>query len=334
MDAKTTTSILSIEAYDQAEALALRTACYPAIRAFTPRLFQEHGFPTRVRHEDELRRYADIMSEVEPRGKALASKLFTDRERAAILYLSDQIEDLTGRLFHRPVQPLMGLFGPMPIMRMVEHLSAVAGRRLTVMDVGSGAGYLAAYMVNAGHRVISTDVTQALYLWQNRLFGDYDLSEWAGRWPDSAKHHTVTHVPWWHFAKAHEFHWIDADIVVCEAALGEMDHWAFLYIIALAKKLLEKSPVGCLLYTNIGEEMNINNFEAEAHAVRSGYTVHKIGAVTTWSANSDGGTALRDLKAVPSWGSGPYHHIADFLTIDKDRLLGSYAWCDFAGIGR
>jgi SAM-dependent methyltransferase len=250
---------LSIALYDRREEEARILACYPALRAFSPVAFAHANFPVRVAHETELRRYADIMYETRSREEWLKSKLYSRNEAQAMLLLSAQIEELTGRLFDKPVQPLMCLFAPIDLMRIVEHLAATVRRRLTVLEIGLGSGHLAAYLINAGHRLVAVDVCQSLYLWQNRLLSSYDHDEWAAAdvrtFPVRQNSPQVTHIPWWHFARFHESSLpIKADIVICDAALGEMDHFGFRYVANIARVVTRQSNVGCFLYQNLGEE--------------------------------------------------------------------------------
>ena len=198
--------------------------------------------------------------------------------------LSDQIENLTGRLFGKPVQPLMCLFTPIDLVRMVMHLAGTIDRRLTILEIGPGSGHLSAYLLNAGHRVIAVDICQSLYLWQNRLFSEYDLDEWASIEIGAALRPSATaqvaHIPWWHFARFHEAIPIEADIVICDAALGEMEHFGFRYVIEIAKNLTAQSPVGCLLYQNVGEERSQKRIYVEQYAATKGFRLQQIGGVS------------------------------------------------------
>lgn len=327
---------LTINFYDVEEEEARIEAPYPILRAFTPTHFRLNGFPDRVIDERELRRYADIMGETTSRSHWLKSKLYTRAEAAAALALSGQVIDLTRRLYGRPVTPFMCLFGPIPMLRMVEHLSAIAGRKLTVMDVSAGSGYTSAYLLNAGHKVIATDVTQALYLWQNRLFRDhYDLDEWAvavrqyGRIPAQC-----THVPWWHFARLHEgfegFKLPVIDVVICDAALAEMDPWAFRYVMQLAYDKLKDSDIGCLLYQSVGEQRAQKEPDIEAYIRSMGFLPNNKKGVAIWSANKK----LYAIGDPPPIGGKANLHIGDFMQTPLKGLMESYEWCEYIGVGK
>jgi hypothetical protein len=331
---------LSISLYDQREIAARIAASYPALRAFSTAAFAQVNFPTRVKDESELRRYADIMYETRSREEWLTSKVYSANEAQAMLRLSAQIEQLTGMLFDRPVQPLMCLFAPIDLWRTVEHLASTAGRRLTVLEIGPGSGHLAAYLLNAGHRVIAVDTCQALYLWQNRLFGSYDLDEWAAAdvrtFPPGRGQAQVTHVPWWHFARFHEMLPLTADVVICDAALGEMDHFGFRYVLHVAKIIVQRSDVGCFLYQNLGEERFQNRASAEQYLATLGFHLRRIGGVSLF-AESDKFPfdAIDQLdQPPPIGGEQPMLPPAKFLPLERSKFLESYVFFEFINIGR
>jgi hypothetical protein len=336
---------LPIALYEQREQEARLTASYPALRTFSPVAFTQVNFPMRVANEAELRRYADIMYEVLSRDEWLNRRLYSQNEAQAICRLSAQIETLTGTLFAKPVQPLMCLFASFPLVRMVEHLAATAGRRLSVFEIGLGAGHLAAYLINAGHRVIAMDNCQSLYLWQNRLLGAVsgDLDEWAladvrvlppRRDPPAF----ATHIPWWHFARFHELPSlpISVDVVICDAAMGEMDHFAFRYISRIASMLTVQSDIGCFMFQNLGEERIHQRAYVEQFLADRGFRLHKVGGVSVLIGSDRFPVRAIEGLAEPPPIGGPLGMSppAQFLPLDGARWLESYAFFDFIGIGR
>jgi SAM-dependent methyltransferase len=330
---------LSIANYDQREIEARIHASYPALRAFSTPAFAQVNFPTSVKHESELRRYADIMHETRSREEWLTSKFYSTEEAQAMLRLSAQIEQLTRALFDHPVQPLMCLLPQIDLWRMVDHLAAAVGRRLTVLEIGPGSGHLAAYLLNAGHRVIAVDICQALYLWQNRLFGSYDLDEWAAAdvrtFPPGHVQAQVTHVPWWHFARFHEILPLSADVVICDAALGEMDHFGFRYVLHIAKIVVQRSDVGCFMYQNLGEERFQNRASAEQYLATLGFRLRCIGGVSLFVGSDKFPlNAIDGLdQAPPIGGESSMLAPAKFLPLERSKFLESYAFFEFINIG-
>jgi hypothetical protein len=127
-----------------------------------------------------------------------------------------------------------------PILRAVEAIANARGRRLRTFEIGPGSGYLGAYLINAGHSYGSMDIVQALYLWQNRLFGsiEQDSQEWV---LDEGAKGKCIHVPWWQFAHYHEALPITADVVICDAALGEMETLGLFYNLLMARAMIDGS---------------------------------------------------------------------------------------------
>ncbi len=210
-----------------------------------------------------------------------------------ILRLSEEIEALTGALFDQPVQPLMNLFLAMPIVRMIDYLSTkiVGGRKLRVLEIGPGSGFLAGYLLLRGHRYIGIENTQALYLWQHQLLRwltndnlkDYALESDA---PDRTPEAPAALIPWWHFAEMFRDPRLEVDVVVCDAAIGEMDPFAARYVIRLAQTFLKGSEIGAFLYKNLGEQRQ-NSAATVNHlfANVNGYRSFVCGPVTVQCAN-------------------------------------------------
>jgi CheY-like chemotaxis protein len=314
--------VLSIKEYDAAEAAAMTRAAYPAIRAFTPAAFAMVNFPTRVREEAELIRYADIMYELADRELWYRKTPYSPAEAATMASLSDSIEGLTASAFGRPVRPFMCLFPPIPIWRTV---TALAQRRpLRVFEIGGGAGYLGAYLISSGHSYTATDNTQALYLWQNRWFSTLakdDFVDFAAT--PGAPAARVTMMPWWDFAQLFREP-PDVDIIVCDAAMGEMDPFAVNYITRLAARMLARSSVGAFLFSNIGEQRVSSMDYVRSRFAKAGFHATELGPVIAHSLKP-----LSLVGAAPPVGAGALKPAAEFLPIDSGKLLDAYAFFDF-----
>jgi len=332
--------VLAIEEYDRLQAAARARATYPAIRSFAPAAFSQVNFPTQVTQEPELRRYADIMYEVVDRDHWLNRLQWSPAEQELIATLRGEIEALTARLYQRPVQPLMCLFPPLPILRLIEALAAHRGRRLRIVEVGPGSGYLGAYCLLRGHRYVGIDNTQALYLWQHRLFrwlarGDLVDYAFADTPPAIFPPGRAGLVPWWHFAELFRTAPFQADILVCDAAMGEMDPFAARYLIHLAKLMLGESDLGLFLYQNLGEERLSNREQMRQRFQAHGYAGFACGPVQVQAAaHTSPQDLLRTLVdgAPPIVTGGrpePMLPAAAFLPIDPDRMMESYAFFDF-----
>ena len=166
----------------------------------------------------------------------------------------------------------MCLFPPIAILRAVEAIAGARGRRLKIFEIGPGSGYLGAYLINAGHSYASMDITQALYLWQNRLFASIaaDGQEWVC---DEGAGANCIHVPWWQFARYHEALPIAADIVVCDGAMGEMDTLGLFYNLRIARAMVDASDCAAFMFRRIGEP-RVNQLATVEPSARVGW-VHR-----------------------------------------------------------
>lgn len=332
--------VLSIETYDEREACARKLMSYPALRCFSPISFANVNFPLRVIEHAELRRYSDIMHEIAPRAHWLGIEKFSVEEQNLMIKMQNEIWSLTDYLFQKPVLPFMCLFAPLPIVRTIEALRAVANKkRLTVLEVGPGSGFLAAYLLQKGHKYIGIEITQALYLWQHRLLRwltNGDLREYAleDEAPSQNPVEQTTNVPWWYYSEMYGNPPFDVDVVVCDAAIGEMDHFAAQYVIRISKSFLKNSSIGVFLYQNIGEPRNYGLPEVEyLFTEANGYTQTKAGPVSIWSAGESAvGEYLRELtECAPPLGEHEtgLRTAREFLNLDRSLMLESYEFFDY-----
>jgi hypothetical protein len=329
---------LSVEEYDRNETAARIGASYPAIRAFSPVAFAQVNFPARVSDERELRRYADIMYELLPRQEWLETKRYSEREVEEIRRLVQQIQTVTASLFGRSVQPLMCLFPPIPIVRAVEAIAHSRRRRLRVLEIGPGSAHLGAYLLNLGHQYFAMENCQALYLWQNRFLVNLvdEFSEWAMATDRGKTLARCVHIPWWHFATFHEALPISADIVICDAAMGEMDTFALYYILRLSEQIVSSSDCGSFIFQNLGEERVNQRARVDAIFQQLGFKLRQVEGVSIYCARGNVDGVLRDATRLPPLGSANANALSapsDFLSIDRSQLLESYGFFDFIKLG-
>jgi hypothetical protein len=326
---------LSIAEYDAAEKDARVSASYPALRCFSAVAFAQVSFPIRVDDERELIRYADIMQETLSRREHLEERTYSEAEAEAILKVSSQIRALTGNLYGRTVQPLMCLFPPVPILRAVEAIAKARGRRLRIFEIGPGSGYLGASLINAGHSYASMDIAQALYQWQNRLFGsiEKDSQEWVLDEGTKAK---CIHVPWWQFAHYHEALPIKADVVICDAALGEMETLGLFYNLLIARAMIDASDCAAFMFQHPGEQRVNDLATIEYRLGLSGLIGRRIGGVSIYSLPGRlDDVFARDTIDLPHLGpeGGARYAPKSFLSFNESELLESYAFFKYLGLG-
>lgn len=283
-----------IKLYDNLENKADVESIYPANRAFKPAAFNQANFPTRVRCSRELVKFSDMMNELDNRKYYFEDKKYSGVEIELMKAVGKNVLNKTGAL-GRPVTPYMSLFPPIDMLRVIGRLPSGSGLR--ILEVGPGSGYLGSYLISAPGikynsfdqiSYCSVDCTQSLYLWQYLMFDmgvdvvDYSESLTI---PKPFCGNMVEMLPWWHFVKLYEYD-CSADVVICDAALGEMDAFAAYYVIRLAEKMLDKSNIGAFAFRHIGEP-RFNNIDGIKHILKtSGFVYHtNIDGVNIFSIN-------------------------------------------------
>lgn len=253
--------ILSVSDYDHFERLHRMTLSNDAIRAFQPVALNEAGFPTRVVEEEALARYVEVADPDLPMEKLLYEERYTVDESETLSHIAGTVGDLTANLFGRRIAPWMGPLAATKLARIVGTMgNAVRTQtgkpQLTVVEINPGSGYLGAHLIRQGHRYIAVEFSQALYLWQNRLFGALA----PGQFVDFADapsvpavvSEQVAHMPWWHFARQFEHGAIDADLLICENGFGDMHRFAIRYVFKLARTMFRDSRLALMIYDRLG----------------------------------------------------------------------------------
>jgi hypothetical protein len=260
---------LTIERYDSAEARAHVELSIPHLMAFRPVAFESVGWPTRISDERELLRYVDHNfeaevpalykpgAEFEPIGYRNA---FTLDEQALIAAISDQVAEMTEHSFGRRTRPMTNLLVQTGPFRVMQQLATTLKRKqLNVFEVGPGAGYLGAMLAHAGHRYLSYDVVQSLYLWQSRLLqamAGPDFVEVAGLDESEAERAVletrVVHLPWWTYVKMLDGTHVRADVIYSNSNLSEMTHVALRHVLLISRQMLVDSPNGVFCFFSKG----------------------------------------------------------------------------------
>jgi hypothetical protein len=118
-----------------------------------------------------------------------------------------------------------------------------------------------------------------------------------------------------------------ADVIVCDATMGEMSVFALHYVIRLAARMLDESPVGAILFRHIGEP-RVNTLDyVRAVFGRCGFVANDLGPVTAYSRHS-----LPLAGESPPIGGGPFRPACEFLPLDKSKLLDSYEFFEFLNL--
>ena len=261
-------SRLSIERYDDAELEQSAQLSIPHFMAFRPVTFQTVGWPTQVKSEAELLRYVDHNFEAEVPGLFKPGAVFepvgyrnsfSADEKELIGEIRTKVASLTERSFGKRIVPVTNLLVQTGPYRTIHQLASIKpSKKLAVFEVGPGAGYLGAMLAQSGHRYLSYDVAQSLYLWQSRLMeavAGPDFCEIAGNENDLARKiakHRVVHLPWWTYAGFLSGSTIDVDVVYSNSNLSEMTILALRHVLHISRQMLTKSNLGLFCYFSKG----------------------------------------------------------------------------------
>jgi len=262
-------NLLTPARYDEVERAALQRQPVPVLMAFRPVTYQVVGFPVHVSDEAELIRYVDHNFEHEVPGLFSPGarfapiayvNAFTPDERALFDQVRERVVAMTANRFGRTVRPVTNLMVQMGPFRIMHEIARASGKQqLAVFEAGPGMGYLGALLALTGHRYTSFDVTQALYLWQNRLLetiSGSELVETAGQVNipalDGAR---IAHLPWWQFTQLLGNCPLHADIVYSNSNLGEMGLLALKHLLEISRAILAESEIGLFMYMSTGATM-------------------------------------------------------------------------------
>lgn len=203
-----------VSAYDCAEEIARARLSNRAIEAASTVAFAHTGYPTRIRRENELWRYADVMQD--GRAKASFDQLggLTEHEFKLLKRVTDRAAKVTTLRCGKRIVPRDA-----PMRAVMAYREIAAFYPLgNIFELGPGSGYLGAMLDLDDYDYRSTDITQAFHLWQRFLVGDRQM-------------------PWWD--------WMDIerpdfplDVITVNHALNEMQPRALQYLIVRAERML------------------------------------------------------------------------------------------------
>lgn len=269
---------LQISVYDQAEAIARQVHSNRVIEAGQSEAFAKLGYPTRIDDDSALWRFADVMQERRFEGDYRVTlggltrgefELFKEIGRKTF----ELVRETTGRRLF-PKSALLRSF------LSLRHLRYVLPAGSLIVEIGPGCGYLGALIVGAGYRYAATDVAQAFYIFQNRLWSRLfpgavrELAEGGGIDALSDPKATLVHVPWWTFFGCEPAGLSrSVDAVVANHALCEMHHHSMLFTIAFGREVLRAPPGrGIFFVEGRGQDLSSKAALLPREFLRRGYT--------------------------------------------------------------
>jgi hypothetical protein len=244
-------TLLDIETYNSAEAAASDRFPIRVNQAFFPEMFASVGYPARVERPDQLWRYIDVMHEARTTYNMdhLLHGL-TDREFELFKDVTRIVDTHATKHYGRRAHATSALLRAIHVLRLIKL--ATGDERPAVLEVGPGCGYLGMLLVMEGYPYISTDVTQAFYLYQSHLmsyvakdFKELAVDDGDITTLEAPKPGTAIHVPWWKWVTlTPEKIKLSVGIMTCNHCLCEMHPGSLGYLASVSSRILANQPGG------------------------------------------------------------------------------------------
>ena len=240
---------LTVNAYNAADHAARDRACNRLIEAVTPATFLLRGYPVVAKDDNDVQRYYDTMHEL-GEDSAYEDGLggFTHDEFELFKSVSEKAIKWTEKQYGKPMVPKGSLVRAMIAYRAIRMISDP--KRDAIFELGSGAGFLAVRLAEAGYRIAASEIAHGYYMAQSHLweglFGDR-LIELANdprdlMSMDQIPEGAIVHVPWWKFNLLNaEKAKLSVDLFTANHMLCEMHATAFKYTVHFSKQMLAGS---------------------------------------------------------------------------------------------
>tara|TARA_X000000368_G_C22971724_1_gene685766 strand:- start:19 stop:1149 length:1131 start_codon:yes stop_codon:yes gene_type:complete len=231
-------SNLSVEAYNNLEKEFLQKNPVNLIRDFYPNNFLKMNIQSRIESKSELWKFIDTMHEnsyeynLELLG-GLSNEEFKIFERL-ILKTIDYSKKLNDE------QICSGKNAISKSLIPVRAIKKILNKNAQILDFGSGSGFVSLSLYYSGFKVISYDVTQALFLHQNNLFNsflnnDYNLITDKNDYYKIDKYN-FCHMPWWVFSDYENLKLSNLDCITLNHTLNEISPNTILYLNSFIEK--------------------------------------------------------------------------------------------------
>ena len=259
--------MLTIQEYNKNEIMGRINLSNRFLRAFRAGLFEKGGFPTVIYDEKELVRYIDSQhAECFESYYYELCKGLTKEECNSVLKMTEKVFNYTKNTYKKEFLVKAAILDAVFCKRLIESLKEKQND-VCVMEIGAGSGILGGLLLQEGYKYVCTDVTQAFYLMQNRLFSLFcdDIKEYAADSIAKGEAKCV-HIPYWKLWDMRNQEG-EIDIVTCNHALLEMHENAVKFYLKMAKNLMKNSKVGYFVIRSFGWNVErslvelLNDFE-------------------------------------------------------------------------
>ena len=236
------------EDYDREESKAQAFMPNRVIEAYRPEAFLQKGYPSRIAQSTELYRFADAMCEDADYIETVINQWLdglTEEEFRLLKCVCVAAADISKQTSGCSVIPARAALAALFQLRVVRALFPTPNH--VIHELGPGSGYLGAMLSLLGYTYSSMDVTQALYVYQSRLFNHIcgekfielasdprPLTDW-----NRPAQGTNIHIPWWKYVpNSPEDLNLDVDCIVVTGAIAEMNINATKYLVRQAYRWL------------------------------------------------------------------------------------------------
>jgi hypothetical protein len=288
---------LSIEEYNQAESDAVIEIPNRVLEAVQPVVFQELSYPFRVRTEAELKKYVDVMHEMrfEPDFTHLLGGL-TNNEYELVQKLTETICRFTNTRFG---ETRIARATVMKAVNILRHIRFIFGQeRPQIFEIGPGCGYLGALLIMEGYPYVSTEISQAFYLYQNHFWDfltDGNVLDLV-REKDSVRAirlstAQVIHIPWWHFVRFTPETMPKMDVFTANHVLCEMHPAGLSFALQMARAAMgHENAKKLFLFEGWGWSAWHSHALISWRFSKSGFTLaHNDPAITVFASSSTDG---------------------------------------------
>ena len=313
--------MLTVTQYEARENEMISQLPNRVVEMVNPVVFQTEGYPTRVRDESELWKFLDVMHETrfERDFAGLIGGGITEAEFALIRKVAQLAHSFSEEYFSRSLTTRGSLLRAVNVFRHITD--AFCDKPARIFEVGPGSGYLGCLLILSGWSYAATDITQAFYLLQNRLWNYatngklWDLAEDGVRDRDLSPAHPV-HVPWWEFYQFLGAKVPLVDVVTCNHALAEMHPNSLAYTLRVAREMLKGDGTKLFAFEGWGFEKFIPRSRITELFYRFGFRlVHNDDEIVVFCPADN-------ACANPSFGLPSRPPIKEWLKDELKRRLG------------
>jgi hypothetical protein len=225
-----------IQSYSQVENENLSLTPNLLARAFVPVTFRNLGFNTEIKHENELWKYIDTQHEGRyDENLSLLNEALTADEFELLKEALSICIKFT-KSINKELIPRNALSRSLISYRAINSFSKNLNTIPSVLEIGSGSGYLGLLCGISGWRYSSVDVSKSLVTYQNALWNfagfKVKFAEAGVAYSDS----DFLQIPWWVWCNP-DLSLLEREILVANHVIQEMTPLSLSHTIKRSKNL-------------------------------------------------------------------------------------------------